>query len=173
MKSVFVISILSILSLSGIAQKQKKEEFNFLSKELIQTDSIIIERVPLNKITSGERFFIDALQKQLDQVKNEVKSDSLASRGLINNINRLLLSIKSSDPSWKHENYSNELAHYSKFQNSKQLRVETKSASLTENYNKKSETVNYNSTSKTIQTGPRGGRYYINSNGKKTYIKKK
>lgn len=27
------------------------------------------------------------------------------------------------------------------------------------------------SSSKTIQTGPRGGRYYINKNGKKTYVK--
>lgn len=26
---------------------------------------------------------------------------------------------------------------------------------------------------RTIQTGPRGGQYYINKNGKKTYIKKK
>lgn len=30
-----------------------------------------------------------------------------------------------------------------------------------------------NSPSRTIHTGPRGGRYYINSHGKKTYIKKK
>tara|TARA_E500000318_G_C3516622_1_gene194611 strand:+ start:254 stop:934 length:681 start_codon:yes stop_codon:yes gene_type:complete len=28
------------------------------------------------------------------------------------------------------------------------------------------------SSSRTIQTGPRGGKYYINSNGNKTYIKK-
>ncbi len=33
---------------------------------------------------------------------------------------------------------------------------------------------NYNyPTSNTIQTGPRGGNYYINSNGNKTYVKKK
>ena len=29
------------------------------------------------------------------------------------------------------------------------------------------------SSSRTIQTGPRGGQYYINKNGNKTYIKKK
>lgn len=29
------------------------------------------------------------------------------------------------------------------------------------------------SSGRTIHTGPRGGQYYINSNGKKTYIKKK
>lgn len=29
------------------------------------------------------------------------------------------------------------------------------------------------STGRTILTGPRGGKYYINSSGKKTYIKKK
>lgn len=28
-------------------------------------------------------------------------------------------------------------------------------------------------SSKTIQTGPKGGQYYINSNGNKTYVKKK
>jgi len=30
----------------------------------------------------------------------------------------------------------------------------------------------YNDSSRTIHTGPRGGKYYINKNGKKTYIKK-
>lgn len=39
--------------------------------------------------------------------------------------------------------------------------------------NVKSETNSYNSSGRTIHTGPRGGKYYINSNGKKTYIKKK
>ena len=34
--------------------------------------------------------------------------------------------------------------------------------------NKKTST-----TERTIYTGPRGGRYYINSNGNKTYIRKK
>jgi hypothetical protein len=34
-------------------------------------------------------------------------------------------------------------------------------------------TTSYDSGSRTIQTGPRGGQYYINSNGKKTYIKHK
>lgn len=29
------------------------------------------------------------------------------------------------------------------------------------------------SSTRTIQTGPRGGKYYINSNGNKTYVKKK
>jgi hypothetical protein len=31
-------------------------------------------------------------------------------------------------------------------------------------------TPSYSSSSKTIYTGPRGGRYYINSNGNKTYV---
>jgi len=31
---------------------------------------------------------------------------------------------------------------------------------------------NYGTPSRTIHTGPRGGQYYINSNGNKTYIKK-
>lgn len=31
----------------------------------------------------------------------------------------------------------------------------------------------YSSPSRTIHTGPRGGRYYINSNGNKTYLKKR
>lgn len=54
------------------------------------------------------------------------------------------------------------------------------SASLTINPDYKSpETNTSNSSSpsytpsRTIQTGPRGGRYYINKNGNKTYIKRK
>lgn len=34
-------------------------------------------------------------------------------------------------------------------------------------------TYSYPSSNRTIHTGPRGGRYYINSNGNKTYVKKK
>ena len=41
----------------------------------------------------------------------------------------------------------------------------------TPNYNTNPNSNNY-SAPKTIQTGPRGGQYYINSNGNKTYIKK-
>jgi len=38
-----------------------------------------------------------------------------------------------------------------------------------------SSTKNYSSgsTSRTIHTGPRGGNYYINKNGNKTYVKRK
>lgn len=38
-------------------------------------------------------------------------------------------------------------------------------------YKKKS--INKYSGSRTIYTGPRGGKYYINSKGNKTYIKRK
>lgn len=41
----------------------------------------------------------------------------------------------------------------------------------TKSYSK--STYSSGSSSRTIHTGPRGGRYYINKNGKKTYIKKK
>ncbi|GAB3822313.1 hypothetical protein GCM10028895_26460 [Pontibacter rugosus] len=37
-----------------------------------------------------------------------------------------------------------------------------------------SNTSGYSTTpSRTIHTGPRGGKYYINKNGNKTYIKRK
>jgi hypothetical protein len=36
-----------------------------------------------------------------------------------------------------------------------------------------SNSTQYDSNSQNIQTGPKGGKYYINSNGNKTYIKKK
>tara|TARA_R110002111_G_scaffold262735_1_gene340534 strand:- start:1221 stop:1901 length:681 start_codon:yes stop_codon:yes gene_type:complete len=40
-------------------------------------------------------------------------------------------------------------------------------------YSSPSYSVPSTSSSRTIQTGPRGGKYYINSNGNKTYVKKK
>lgn len=44
----------------------------------------------------------------------------------------------------------------------------------TSTYSIPQTTFNYNSgSSKTIYTGSRGGQYYINSNGNKTYIKRK
>jgi len=47
---------------------------------------------------------------------------------------------------------------------------ETTSSSTTS----KSSTVNSpSSSSRTIHTGPRGGKYYINSKGNKTYVKRK
>jgi len=36
-----------------------------------------------------------------------------------------------------------------------------------------SKSTTQSTTEKTIYTGPRGGKYYINSHGKKTYIKRK
>lgn len=39
--------------------------------------------------------------------------------------------------------------------------------------NTKSTNPEYNDSGKTIYTGPRGGKYYINSKGKKVYVKKK
>ncbi|MBE7698659.1 HNH endonuclease signature motif containing protein [Tenacibaculum finnmarkense] len=41
------------------------------------------------------------------------------------------------------------------------------------NYSSPTYSVPNNSSSKTIHTGSRGGKYYINSNGNKTYVKKK
>lgn len=38
------------------------------------------------------------------------------------------------------------------------------------NFKHKSSSYNFNS-GRTIYTGPRGGKYYINSNGNKTYVK--
>lgn len=39
--------------------------------------------------------------------------------------------------------------------------------------NKVQKSTSSSSTSRKIYTGPRGGKYYINSNGKKVYIKRK
>lgn len=47
-----------------------------------------------------------------------------------------------------------------------------KSQQSVTNYNTPSSSSSYG-TSRNIITGPRGGRYYINSNGNKTYIKRK
>jgi hypothetical protein len=48
-----------------------------------------------------------------------------------------------------------------------------KSKSTFKNSNYYSKPSYSNSSSKTIQTGPKGGQYYINSNGNKSYIKRK
>lgn len=48
-----------------------------------------------------------------------------------------------------------------------------KSTSGNRNTSVKSSTGSRSSTGRVIHTGPRGGKYYINSNGNKTYIKRK
>lgn len=40
-------------------------------------------------------------------------------------------------------------------------------------FDKEKEKISKSKDSRTIHTGPRGGQYYYNSKGKKTYIKKK
>jgi len=47
------------------------------------------------------------------------------------------------------------------------------SGNKTSTVNKEKSTVTPSSSDRTIQTGPRGGQYYLNSSGKKVYIKKK
>ncbi len=50
----------------------------------------------------------------------------------------------------------------------------TKKTTLTEsNQTKSTYTKPKSATNRTIHTGPRGGKYYINSNGNKTYVKSK
>lgn len=48
-------------------------------------------------------------------------------------------------------------------------RYQPASPTSTPSYN---SSPSYNTPNRDIQTGPRGGRYYINSHGNKTYIKK-
>jgi hypothetical protein len=47
------------------------------------------------------------------------------------------------------------------------------SGNKTPTVNKEKSTVTPPSSDRTIQTGPRGGQYYLNSSGKKVYVKKK
>ncbi len=61
---------------------------------------------------------------------------------------------------------------------SKKAESEKSSSSLTTNHSKSTTTTytkskSTRSQSRTIHTGPRGGKYYINSKGNKVYIKKK
>lgn len=51
----------------------------------------------------------------------------------------------------------------------------TKDSIIKENTNKEDRQSTYRSSSseRTIHTGPRGGRYYINSKGNKTYVKRR
>ncbi len=55
------------------------------------------------------------------------------------------------------------------------LGVTVTSTTNTPSTTKQTTTPSYKSdnSNRTIHTGPRGGKYYINKNGKKTYIKKK
>ena len=62
----------------------------------------------------------------------------------------------------------------------KKIYVKSKSEKNTSNrlyssptYSSPSYSIPSSSSSRTIQTGTRGGKYYINSNGNKTYVKKK
>ncbi|MDX8554654.1 HNH endonuclease [Tenacibaculum sp. 1B UA] len=66
------------------------------------------------------------------------------------------------------------------YYNSSGKKVYVKSKKSTSNsyyssptYSSPSYSIPSSSSSRTIQTGPRGGKYYINSNGNKTYVKKK
>jgi hypothetical protein len=51
--------------------------------------------------------------------------------------------------------------------------IKSEKADSSNNKSDVSNSTKTNTFGKTIMTGPRGGQYYINSHGKKTYIKKK
>ncbi|MEB3346882.1 HNH endonuclease [Aquimarina gracilis] len=62
--------------------------------------------------------------------------------------------------------------------NGKKVYVKPKKSSSnnyysTPTYSSPIYSIQSNSSSRSIQTGPRGGKYYVNSNGNKTYVKKK
>lgn len=55
--------------------------------------------------------------------------------------------------------------------NKEDLKAESKEVTTKDSSVKKEEANEKTSSGQTIYTGPRGGKYYINKNGKKTYIK--
>jgi hypothetical protein len=156
---ILVILLALLISFPSIGQR-KKEKPTYLTIEVVIGDTLTIERIPLSELTGDQKYFIDALQKQLDQAKSDIKSDSVVDEVLVSNIDKLIVSIKNADTNWKSENYKNELNCYLKYKTVIQDDAVKQGA-------------NYSNTSKTVHTGPRGGKYYINSNGNKTYIKKK
>ena len=64
---------------------------------------------------------------------------------------------------WQHKGTSQANSATGTKQTSSESSTTTKSSTGSSNYN----------GSNTIQTGPRGGQYYINKNGNKTYVKRK
>lgn len=69
-------------------------------------------------------------------------------------------------------NHSDYYVYYPYFNEIDLLDSKAKPISLPAHNSTHKQTHSGNS-SKTIRTGPRGGQYYINSNGKKTYIKRR
>lgn len=71
-----------------------------------------------------------------------------------------------SDYCWQHggtkKTSNNSKKDYNKSEKSNNSKAKVEKTSTGETYN-----------GKTVHTGPRGGKYYINKNGNKTYIKRK
>lgn len=154
----------------------------FMKKEIIHGDSIKILRAPFTSINSSERFFIDALQKRLDALKAKVATNDLADieQELVDT-RKLAAEIGAADGDWPISAYYLELDFYDEIfkretRTNSSLGTYTDSIKRDNNYNTNSNSNKARSTRgsyKEVQVGPRGGQYYINKNGKKTYVKRK
>jgi hypothetical protein len=121
-------------------------------------------------------------ESQITELKNENQNLKIAYNDLYNNHTKQLGNIRSEVLKLASSITESERTIESIGVNSPNRdNVQTNNSSLnlttpSSNYTPATNSTNsysYPSSSRTIHTGPRGGRYYINSNGNKTYVKKK
>lgn len=158
-----VVNNLHIDSLISTLNAQN-EKINLLQNEINQINEKL---AAVSKLLSGSLFETNSVETNL--LKTETGTNKAESTA-VKDKQATVLQCKAttqagtrckrnasdgSDYCWQHQNTSSGTTYESKSQNSSTVQKSTQTTS-----------------GRTIYTGPRGGRYYINSNGNKTYIRK-
>lgn len=164
-KIIFLLLVFSVQF--GYAQSKTE-----LKKEIISLKEIIEQYKSELEIKEAQ---LDAIKKEFLQVKesnqkieslfNEIPSAVSSNSVTEENSTRTISQCKAITASGSQcSRNADEGSDYC-WQHKKSTSTQYKSSSSSQ----------YNSSlsSRTIQTGPRGGKYYINKNGNKTYIKRK
>ncbi len=159
MKKIFFLFALLLSSLTMSSQDIQKmqEEINSLKARVT-----ILEQLLAARITTSSTSQTNTLNNSasiLDTTQNQGKSTTIETKRCVAITNAGTQCKRNADPGsnycWQHK------TTYEPTKSSSNSSSTTTSKSST------------SSSSRTILTGPRGGKYYINSKGNKTYIKKK
>jgi len=176
----FLFSMCLLISVPALSQSKKDLEYQIkylISEQKKQSDEIQNLKDQITELKSGFSRLNEENNRQPSSTtnsNNRQESSSVVNKEVIQSDGRCQAKTakgsqcsRNAEPGtlfcWQHKGSSQPINAIGTNQTSSESPTTTKPSTGSSNY----------SGSKTIQTGSRGGRYYINKNGNKTYVKRK
>jgi colicin import membrane protein len=188
MKSLLLFILLLLINLTGFSQSKKDLQAQVIALNAEKQNLITEKQKLMDDILNLKQEIIDlktdilTYKSENEQLRTQLTSNNNASAATLNAVSSTQKTITTQTSSGRCQAITAKGTQCSRSADAGskycwQHKKTYEPGSTATSTNKSSSTStgnNFNSTygGKTIMTGPRGGKYYINSKGNKTYIKK-